>query len=219
MFLKSFGCSLIFGTDLSDDGRNGFYATGSRLTWPALLSEDRNYQYQTYARPGSGNLQILERVLAQAANSVSAVFVIGWTFIDRFDYLRDDYEKWPGTPWKTVLPLDQGEPTESYYKYFHNQMKDKLCTLIYMKTAIDTLKQKNIPFIMTYEDELVFETQWHHNAAINDLQTYVAPYMTKFEGQTFLKFSQSNGYPISDTAHPLEQAHTAAFNLIKSHNF
>lgn len=218
MILKSFGCSFMFGTDLADDGLNEPYANGSKLTWPALLAKDLGYEYQTYARPGSGNLQILERVLAQTTNNESAVFVIGWSYIDRFDYLRNDYERWPGAPWKTVLPLGQDQSTEYYYKHFHSQMKDKLCTLIYIKTAIDTLKQKNIPFVMTYIDKLIFETEWHANPAIIDLQNYVQPYMTMFDGETFLDFTRVNGYPISDTDHPLESAHQAAFELIRSYN-
>lgn len=218
MILKSFGCSFIFGTDLADDGRNGPYATGSKLTWPALLAKDLEYEYQTYARPGAGNLQILERVLQQTVNDSPSVYVIGWTYIDRFDYIRQDHEVWPGTPWKTVLPLDNNELTEFYYKNFHSQLKDKLCTLIYIKNAIDTLKQKNIPFVMTYMDNLIFETEWHTNAAIIELQNYISPYMTTFDKKTFLEFARVNGHAISATQHPLESAHQAAFELIRSYN-
>jgi hypothetical protein len=218
MILNSFGCSFIFGTGLVDDGHNGPYAAGSKLTWPALLAEDLGYQYQTYARPGSGNLQILERLLAQAVNTAPSVCVVGWTYIDRFDYMCHDHESWPGIPWKTATPGQDDPLAECYYKYFHSQLKDKLCTLVYIKTAIDALKQKNIPFVMTYVDELIFETQWHTTAAIVDLQNYILPYMTKFEGQTFLEFTKTNNYPISATAHPLEPAHQAAFELIKSYN-
>lgn len=218
MILKSFGCSFIFGTDLADDGRNGRYATGSKLTWPALWAKDLGYEYQTYARSGSGNLQILERILQQTVADVPAVYVVGWTYIDRFDYISHDHEKWPGTPWKTVLPMDQDESTECYYKNFYSQLKDKLCTLIYIKTAIDTLKQRNIPFVMTYVDNLIFETEWHSNAAIFELQNYIRPYMTLFDQKTFLEFTRVNGYPISSAAHPLESAHRAAFELIRSYN-
>jgi hypothetical protein len=214
MVLKSFGCSFIFGTDLPDDGLNGLYTTGSRLSWPALLAKDLGYKYQTYAKPGSGNLQILERMLSQASYSGPDFFVIGWTYIERFDYLRNDYELWPGTPWKTILPYEQEESTRCYYKHFHSQLKDKLCTLIYIKTAIDTLIQKNIPFVMTYMDELIFETEWHTNETIIDLQNYIRPYMTTFNGKTFLEFTRINGYSISATAHPLELAHRSAADYL-----
>ena len=216
MKIKSFGCSFIFGSELADDGHNGLclYANGSKLTWPALLAKELGYTYQTFARPGSGNLQILEKVLSQAASDDPAIFVIGWTYIDRFDYLSNDSEIWPGQPWNTVLPKENKESTKCYYKYFHSQLKDKLCTLIYVKTVIDTLKQKNIPFFMTYIDELMFETEWHINAAVIDLQNYIRPYMTTFAGKTFLEFARVNGYPISSAAHPLEQAHRSAADYL-----
>jgi hypothetical protein len=218
MILKSFGCSLIFGTDLADDGRTGPYATGSQLTWPALLAKDLGYEYQTYARPGAGNLQILERLMKRAIDDAPAVFVVGWSFIDRFDYIRDDYEQWPGTPWKTVLLHENNSATECYYKHFNSQIKDKLTTLLYIKTAIDFLKQKDIPFIMTYADPLIFETEWHTNSLIQHLQDYVRPYMSTFDGKTFLEFARINGHPISATAHPLESAHQSAAELIRSYN-
>jgi hypothetical protein len=224
MTLKSFGCSFIFGTDLSDDGRNGPYATGSYLTWPALLAADHGYQYQTYARPGSGNLRILETLLTEATKPEVSTFVVSWTWIDRFDYtvpLTNKVIRFNlvgNEQWKTIMPMDQDTVATMYYQDLHSQLRDKLTTLIYIKTAIDTLKQKNIPFVMTYMDELMFETQWHVTPAIVDLQNYIRPHMTQFDNKTFLEFSKEKGFPISETLHPLEAAHQAGFELIKSYN-
>ena len=82
--------------------------------------------------------------------------------------------------------------------------------MLYDKLAIDTLKQKDCPFIMTYMDELIFETKWHSSPAISILQDYIRPYMTKFDNMNFLDWSQQNGHMISETMHPLESAHKAA---------
>ena len=112
MKLKSFGCSFIFGSELSDDGRNGGYATGSQLTWPALLAKHYGYDYRTYARPGSGNLQIADRVLDQIANVEKAFYIIGWTWIDRFDYVSDSATEWlrnDSQRWTTIMPIDTTE--------------------------------------------------------------------------------------------------------------
>jgi hypothetical protein len=79
-----------------------------------------------------------------------------------------------------------------------------------MRLVIDTLKQKNIPFIMTYMDELVFDQRWNTTPAVTDLQEYVRPYMTAFEGQNLLDWSRKNGYPETEMWHPLEEAHAAA---------
>ena len=71
---------------------------------------------------------------------------------------------------------------------------------------------------MTYIDDLIFETKWHTSPGILELQNYIRPYMTKFENKTFLDWTKEKGFPISETLHPLEEAHQAAFELIKSYN-
>ena len=144
MKLKSFGCSFIYGTDLAS----------TDLTWPGLLAQHINYEYQCHARPGSGNLQILEKILNQTTTNDSAFYVVGWTWIDRFDYAEPANDQW-----KTIMPVDTDKIASNYYRDLHSQYRDKLTTLIYIKTAIDCLKQKNYPFVMTYMDELIFETE------------------------------------------------------------
>jgi len=71
MIIKSFGCSFIFGNELTDDGRDTLYATSSKFTWPALLAKHYDFEYCTYARPGSGNLQILERLSSDFAGPIN----------------------------------------------------------------------------------------------------------------------------------------------------
>lgn len=210
MKLKSFGCSFIFGNELTDEKN----PTGvSQLTWPAHLAKDLGYQYQCYAQPGCGNLYILNQIISQAALQEPAIFVINWTWLPRFDYIDINIE--PET-WNTFVPADTSKRGKLYYTVFQSQTRDKLTTLIYVKTAIDLLTQKGYKFIMTYMDELMFENIWHTNSAIADLQTYVKPHMTTFDGTNFLDWSRTHGYPVSKYWHPLDQAHVAAFEYIKS---
>jgi len=225
MLLKSFGCSFIFGSELHDDGSNLDSAQYSHFTWPALLAKDLNYKYNCLAQPGIGNLRILESILSQLSDPTPAVYVIGWSWIDRFDYTipaqgyfnRRDLVS--TDLWQTVMPGYTDSNTEFYYRNLHSQLRDKLQSLIYIKTAIDTLNQKNIPFIMTYMDDLLLETQWHVTPAILDLQDYIHPYVINFDGDNFLEWSRKKGFPIGTQGkHPLEQAHQAAFELIKSYN-
>jgi hypothetical protein len=218
MKLKSFGCSFIFGSDLADDGRNGTFATPSQFTWPAHLARHLGRNYECYARPGSGNLQILERMLNQAAISANTdLFVIGWTWIDRFDYYDSNYDpSTKRTPWSTVMPIDESDVAKTYYKHLHSEYRDKFSCLSYIKLAIDTLNQRGIPFVMTHMDELLFDQRWHISPSVTELQHYIKPHITTFDGQTFLDWSRSNGHPESDTWHPLESAHQAAFELIQT---
>ena len=197
MQLKSFGCSFIYGSDLID----------ANNAWPALLATQLGYGFKCYARPGSGNLQIAERVLNQIANSNNSdLFVIGWTWIDRFDY--NDISK--ADSWETIRPVDETAVATTYYRDLHSEYRDKLTSLMTIKFTIDTLTQNNIPFIMTYMDDLLFDQRWHTSNSIEYLQMYVKPYMTTFEGQTFLNWSRSNGYPIGLGGHPIETAHLSA---------
>ena len=43
-----------------------------------------------------------------------------------------------------------------------------------------------------------------------DLQNYIRPHMTQFQGKTFLDWSRSHGFAESVSWHPLEPAHRAA---------
>jgi hypothetical protein len=76
------------------------------------------------------------------------------------------------------------------------------------------LEQKGIPFLMTYMDPLMSDRTWHATPAITDAQDRILPYMTCFNGDTFLNWSKKNNYEISSTSHPLEPAHLAATDLI-----
>lgn len=209
MNLKSFGCSFIFGNDLADDGRFGPYGTPSQHTWPALIAKHKGYSYNCFARPGSGNLRILEHVLNQATIGEEQLFIISWSWIDRFDYVDYTNDKW-----LTLMPVDDTKHADYYYRNFHAQYRDKLTTLMYIRQAIDVLQDKQIPFLMTYMDNLIFESEWHVSPAVLDLQNYVKPHLTTFAGNNFLDWSRENGFEISATKHPLEAAHQAASEYI-----
>ena len=219
MTLKSFGCSFIFGSELADDGRDGPYATPSQLTWPAHVAQHLNQHYQCYASPGAGNLQILEQLLIQTASSDSKdLFVIGWTWIDRFDYYTPK-KKDKRSLWSTIMPIDENPIACTYYKELHSEYKDKFSNLAYIRLAIDVLTQQKISFIMTYMDDLLFDQRWHITPAVTDLQAHIQPHMTQFEGQSFLDWSRKRGYPITERWHPLEEAHAAAGKYIINERF
>jgi len=202
--IKSFGCSFVYGSDLADSG-----SAASQSTWPALLAQQHNWNYTCYARPGRGNAFILDQVLQHAIIDDSALVVVGWSWIDRYDYI-DDCEFW-----QTLRPSQNTMESHFYYKHLHSQYLDKLKTLSYVKTAIDALTQHGIPFVMTYMDELLLEKEWHTTPATECLQQYIKPHLTTFDGDTFLTWSQNQGYKISPELHPLESAHAAAANYIQ----
>jgi hypothetical protein len=203
MKLKSFGCSFVYGNELSD-----CHGQPSQLTWPGIIAKHLKLSYECYARPGSGNLQILNQILREAPNG-PALFIINWTWIDRFDYL-DSYND----SWQTLLPNEESGNARYYFKNIHSQYRDKLTSLLHINTAIQTLKQYNQKFIMTAMDELLFEDVWHCDAAMELLQDSIFPYIQNFNGYSFLEWSRINGYPESDLWHPLEAAHQAAAEYV-----
>jgi hypothetical protein len=214
MKLKSFGCSFTYGSDLADCVIPELGA--SQLTWPALLSHDLNYQYECYAWPGIGNLQIMNSVLEQCSLRDSAVFVINWTWLDRFDFMTPDTEYWT-----TLRPDGDTKHHRLYYKYFYNQYHTMLTNASYIKTTIDILNSHGIKFIMTLMDTTLFDEVdpgWQDPRSISLLQKKIKSHITWVENKTFLEFSKEKGFPISETLHPLESAHQATFELIKSYN-
>lgn len=218
MRLKSFGCSFIYGSDLSDDpcGKHDYASPGgSNLSWPSLLAKKRHWKFECFARPGIGNLQILNSVLCHAATAESTdFFVIGWTWIDRFDYVLPHNNQWA-----TIRPASDEKCASYYYKQLHSELRDKFVTLTAIKLAIDTLNQKHIPFFMTYMDDLILDQTWHIDPAMIDLQNFVSPYLHNWENQNFVEWSRSNGFDISSQLHPLEQAHVASARLFDSYFF
>jgi hypothetical protein len=213
MELISYGCSFIFGTDMADSEMiPAIKVKPSKSSWPALLANHLGYQYSSRAYPGCGNLLIAERILLEieSLKKECNLVVVGWTWIDRFDY--NDINKVDN--WETLRPSSSNALAQTYYKNLHSEYHDKLTSLILIKLIIDTLKQKNIPFIMTYIDDLLFDQRWNTSDSIKYLQDYIKPHMTTFDSQTFLEWSRANNYAISPTLHPLEDAHTAAANYI-----
>ena len=221
MKLKSFGCSFIYGSDLSDcpHGVNEHHPPPSRLVWPALLADLHDLEYECHARPAAGNLQILEILLSTIDQSEHSLYVINWTWIERFCLTRDTEKSgnkpWNPNGWCAILPSDKDEVAKIYYQHMHSQFRDKLETLICIKTAIDILSANDVKFIMTYTDDLIFETQWHTSPAIRYLQNDILPYVSHFNGQSYWNWVKSNGFAISDKWHPLEKAHESAAGIMR----
>jgi hypothetical protein len=211
MKLKSFGCSFIYGNDLHDDGCGEHWSTPSAYTWPGVIAARLSVEYQCFAKAGSGNLQILDKILTHVAiEDVSTVYVIGWTWSDRFDFVATEPDPRWQDDWRTICPVTDSKIAEHYYRELHSELRDKLSTLIHINTAVDILREKNIPFVMTYMDDIIFDRRWHAPLSVCSLQDRVRPHLHNFDGKTFLDWSRDSGFEISATHHPLKPAHVAA---------
>jgi len=205
MKLKSFGCSFVYGSDLSD--HNLSMSEPSDITWPGLIAKNLGLEYECYAYPGIGNLKILCNIISQASFDESAIFLINWTWIDRFDFVNDAEQ------WTTLRPSEDDDLSKTYYKHLHSQIKDMITSIYAVNTAIDFLSQQNIPFVMTYMDHLLLEhidPNWHDPKYVSVIQKKIKNFLVDFDGKNFLNWSRDNEFAVSENWHPLEQAHQAA---------
>lgn len=201
MKLLSFGCSFIFGCELPDNTAPDVY---SRQSWPALLAQHHGWDYHCRAEPGSGNLRIAHNVLNHIEQD--AVFVIGWTWCDRFDFSTLDDR------WNTLLPPDKDQYAQFFYKHLHSQMRDKLTSLIQINLVLSELLRLGRRFIMTCQDSTFLDQQYHLTDGIQHLQNRIRPHLRDFYGSTLLEWSKIQGFPVSPLWHPLADAHRAAAN-------
>jgi hypothetical protein len=200
MKLSSYGCSFVYGCELSSP----------LLSYAALVAQNLGYDYQCHAIPGGGNLQIMESILLSA--DASDLCVVNWTWIDRFDFVSTENESWI-----TLRPSLDSQHASYYFRHLHAQYRDILTNLVYISTAIRFLQHKKIPFMMTYMDSVLFENirpEWHQPDAVVYLQQQIRPFMYEFDGKNFLDWSRDKSYEISDLWHPLEQAHAAAASYL-----
>lgn len=215
--IASFGCSLTFGTELQDDDIDLPVPTASQLTWPALIAKHFGRDYRCCARGGAGNLNILQNILSVISGRRPEfgpfLWIVNWTFIDRFDMLKSTNDP-PYTSWSTIRPNDTTAAGQMYYRELHTEIRDKLASLIHFKVAKDVLLQYNIPFVMTCVDDLAFDTKWNIDPVILMLQQELRPYIQDFEGRNFLDWSRHRGFEITEAGHPLEEAHAAAAELM-----
>jgi hypothetical protein len=219
MKLKSFGCSFIWGSDLPDAGYG--LKDYSKLTWPALLAQKFGWGYECHAKPGQGNLFIAKQILAQLQlDNEPAIFVINWTWIDRFDYVSDindnDWKSVAPAQWEALRPGSTSSEAIHYYKNIHSQYRDKLTSLMQMYVCIQELERRGIPYISCSMDFLIYEKKWHYDPSIKLMQDYLQPRSTTFQGSNCLEWSKGKGYPISSNWHLLEAANQACAEYLES---
>jgi hypothetical protein len=172
--------------------------------------------YQCWAGGGNGNLSIVDRLSREIYRDPQALFVIQWTYIDRFDFsARNGCHFNKGhNDWETILPGRDSLQSDFFFREIHSEYRDKLTSLLYTNFAIDLLRENNCKFIMTCIDKTILCDQYHTSAAMQQWQQHLRTNLVFFEGQDFLDWSNCKGFPTGKTDHPLEEAHAAAAKLM-----
>ena len=71
---------------------------------------------------------------------------------------------------------------------------------------------------MTSEDTLIIDDLYHAPSYIKNLQHEIISYLHFFDGEGFYNWAKENNFQLHDIGgHPLEYAHSAAFDYIKTH--
>lgn len=199
MRIRAFGCSFIAGNELASPYNS----------WPSLVADHIGLPFDNHAQGGCGNYHISESVLNAAASdyatNTDSFYMINWTWLDRFDYAIND-----AAGWSTTLPGVQSDINEFHYKRMHSRYVDQVRAVLAIKCVKDFLAQRQIPFVMTYMDKLLFGPVFEDCVGIMDIQQELRAVMSTFDGEDFLSWSQLRGFEISDNHHPLDAAHAAA---------
>ena len=191
----------------------------SNNTWPSLLAGDLSMEYNCYASPGASNHTIYRSILdnLQSINK-NDLIVINWTWIDRWDSLDINDNKWI-----TLRPSDNISDShlhKFYFKYIQSELSNKLESLKNITSIINILENLGINFLMTCLDILILDKQYHAPNYIQELQNITSPNILWFDGDGFYNWSKTNNFPVGETCHPLEDAHINAFKYIKEmHDF
>lgn len=218
--LISFGDSFTYGSDLSD---SEYYGIHSKCTWPALLANDLSREYVCIAEPGSSNSKIARQYWGMSGLiNQDDLVVINWTWVDRWELWDEsipgnDNHMLADSDGATWLQQRPGDSTHQYYwKSLHSERQDKWQSLVFIQTVVQDLTSRKIPFIITCIDSLLMDQVWHCPNFVRNLQDSISPYVSWFDGKSFLDWSKSKGYAISSKLHPLEDAHLNAFEYMKN---
>jgi len=218
MKIVGFGDSFVYGSELqnNDDGDK---------SWVAQCAEKLGAHYETTSVPGCGNDNISMQILTYFANNSkeNTLAVINWTWGARYDFFVSGKEQWTTLGLSCVpsklaplVGLEQAEKVLEFYNTYAGKsiLWDRWRSLQTIYTTQQFLKLHNISSVQTYMDANLWDTQWHAPEYIRTLQDLTKEPLQTFEGESFLDWSYTNGFEVTEEGlHPLEQAHKAACEL------
>jgi hypothetical protein len=205
--LIAFGDSFTWGTDLADSKP---VSIPSQNTWPALLARHLGLEYICNAVEGASNKTIVREFFNYYPNlKEDDTVIINWTWIDRWDY-------YDGDKWHILRPSENSSSFHKiYYKYFQSELWDKFESLKDIVLVHNLLEKLNIKYYATCVDKLVIDKTFHNPVYVNSLIDEICNTLLWFDNKGFYQWAKDNNFKISETWHPLEEAHHAAFNYIK----
>jgi len=189
----------------------------SHNTWPALIAKNLSIDYDCIAIGGRGNHWISWQVAAHIHNykSVDSLFIINWSWLERFDYINIDNDEW-----LTTHPRHENKLDHYFYRNLDSDLWNVHRNRQQIHSTVALLKEHNIDFIMTCIDPLCHTNvwskrsiEWTHGMSTLDISSHI----TTFDNMTFLEWSHMNNFKCGLNGHPLEDAHAEAAKYINTH--
>jgi len=218
MKIVGFGDSFVYGSELQNNDNGD-------KSWVAQCAKKLGADYETTSVPGCGNENISMQILTYFANNPkeNTLAVINWTWGARWDFYIPGKEKWTTLGLSCVpsileplVGIDEATKILEFYNKYpgYSTLWDKFRTLQTIYSSQQFLKLHNITSVQTYMDYEMWDTKWHAPDYIRTLQDLTKEPLQTFEGESFLDWSYTNGFEVTDIKlHPLEQAHAAACEL------
>ena len=220
------GDSFTRGDELSDCHHSDNiypHETYSLSTWPSLIAQDLNIDYECRAVGGRGNTWINWTVNQIVSRSQDCLVIVNWSYFGRFDFLDlDDH-------WQTLTPSHNDISEKEYYKNIDNDLWNLNRNLQLMYSTFSMLENNAFDFISTCQDSAFKSTvdslrsvnpiMGHKNwkRSLKPLIDFVVPRITEFEELSFRDWSSKHDFPIGPGGHPLEKAHIEAARYINTH--
>jgi hypothetical protein len=206
----AFGDSFTRGDELADCSTNGRIAphhTYSLSTWSALIAKELGIEYDSMTIGGRGNHWISMSVSTYLEKHRDALFIINWSWFERFDYIDAETAQWTVTH-----PRHNDQLNHYFYKHIDNEKWNLHRNLQQIHSTICLLEQNNINFIMTCMDPMLYNKE----NFVTVLQKQVNHYIVDFEDMSFLEWSKHKSFELGPNGHPLEKAHAEAAKYINT---
>jgi hypothetical protein len=186
--LISIGDSCIFGSELSDVKDD---TLPSKLTYPAIISQQFDLEYLCLAKPGASN-QYIVKTLLEYPFKKTEILLIQWTNPARFGLHLEQ-------GWHDLSPnLDDMNEAKLLATELYKKIEVGEFTKLQFEMCVSTVLQKiKIPMVMTS----------------NNVPPCYENLTQKFENKNFLDFCKPFAHGIK--GHPLEEAHVESAKCIK----
>lgn len=133
--LIAFGCSYTYGQGLPDCHKNGNIGPNpSNLAWPSLVAAKLGITVQNLAFPGSGNAEILDKVLRFKFERDDICMII-WSHFVRYDHFKVISNYHPRREWK----WDTAVLDEEFHNAYKNYMAMHHCSLYLESIGIPSI--------------------------------------------------------------------------------